>query len=602
MEKATTGSGLRRRVISIGVAVLLYCVLASLAFAPVVPWSSTQVFGCACYDTPQQIWFMSWVPHLLTSGGNPFYANVINAPSGANMLVNTSMMLISALLAPVTLFLGPVSALNVGMRLAFAASALSAFAVLRKWRLCWPAAFVGGLLYGFSPYMIGQASGHLQMAFVVVPPLWLFVWERFLSRSWSARRTGLWLGCLAIMQFFIAIDVLSTIVVMTVAGLLVMGLARRSEVRPWFLDVLRMVGWSALVAVPLLAVPAFYTLAGPGTYSGPPQPLPILDGYRADLLSLVVPTSLQRFGPSTWISLGSSFGDGDLAENGEYLGIPLLVAVMAVTVWRRRSALVVALAGIGGVAFLLTLGTSLSVAGHTTWLRMPFDVISHLPLLRDQEPLRYSLYIQLAAAFLLAVGVDRVVTRLREWRPDRRRWLMGAGALSLVCAAAAAPLWPAVPYGSSNADIPAFFTTAAVQRIPVDSNVLVYPYPAFPYDQAMMWQASAGLRFRLIGGYIYNVTPSGTATLSPPTLSPSTVEAIFSDAVWGIGVHELPPGVSEAAAASAFRIFLARYHVGTVIVDRFGAYPETVAHLVTQATGEQPESIGGVQLWRVPTS
>ena len=403
-------------------------------------------------------------------------------------------------------------------------------------------------------------------------------------------------------QFFIAIDVLSTLVVMTAAGLLVVGLARRSEVRAWYPDVLRTMGWAALVAVPLLAVPAFYTVFGPGAYSGPQQPIPILEGYKADLLSLVVPTSLQRLGPSSWISLGSSFGAGDLSENGEYLGIPLVFAVSATVVWLRRADLVVALAGIGVVAFVLTLGTSLTVAGHTTWIRLPFDVLSHLPLLRDQIPLRYSLYLQLAAAFLLALGIDRALTRLREWHPHARLWLTGVGALALAGVVVVAPLWPALPYGSASTDTPAFFTIAAVDEIPAGSNVLIYPYPAFPYDQAMMWQAVAGLRFHLVGGYIYTRTPSGAATLDPPTLAPPAVEETLSDAMWGSGDDGLPSGVSETAAAGAFQNFLARYHVAAVIVDRFGAYPETVADVVTQATGEQPESIGGVELWRLPTS
>jgi len=38
------------------------------------------------------------------------------------MVVNTSIMFLSLLLAPITFLLGPVAALNVGMRLALAAS------------------------------------------------------------------------------------------------------------------------------------------------------------------------------------------------------------------------------------------------------------------------------------------------------------------------------------------------------------------------------------------------------------------------------------------------------------------------------------------------
>jgi hypothetical protein len=577
--------------------VLLYCLLAALAFAPVVPWSSTQIFGCACYDTPQQIWFMSWVPHLITSGGNPLYTTYLNAPGGANMMVNTSMMFLSALLAPITFLLGPVAALNVGMRLALAASGLAAFGVLRTWHVRWPIALMGGVMYGFSPYMIGQANGHLQMAFVALPPLWLLAWERLLGRHWSARRAGLWLGVLAVVQFFIAIDVLASLLVMTASGLAVLAVVYRHQVMQRWKEVLRTAAYAAVVAVPLLALPAYYLLAGPGSLPGPQQPVPILDGLRADVLSLVVPTSLQRFGPASWIALGSGFGGGNLSENGEYLGIPLVLLLIALVVWQRRSRIVVAIAGLGVVAFVLSLGPRLIFDGHNTLIPLPFEVLSHLPLLRDQIPFRYSLYIQLAAAMLLALGVDAGVTAVRQRYPTGRRWRAGAAAAALICLVGLAPLWPVLPYRSENTGVPSFFTGSDAQRIPAGSNVLTYPYPAFPYDQAELWQAVTNLRFRLVGGYIYTPTSTG-GTLIPPTLAPAAVQALLADAMWGTsGDHGLPPGTTLSSAAAALRTFLHRYGVSAVIVDQFGAYPDTVAQVTTAATGHGPQSVGGVLFW-----
>lgn len=591
--------GWGRRALLTGLAALLYAGLAALAFFPVVPWSSTKIFGCACYDTPQQVWFISWVPHLLTSGGNPFYSTSIDVPSGANMLVNTSMMFLSALLSGVTFLLGPVAALNIGMRLAFGASGIAAFSVLRTWGVRWPAAFLGGVMYGFSPYLVGQGSGHLQMAFVVVPPLWLLAWERMFNRRWSPRRAGLWLGCLGVIQFFIAIDVLASLLVMSLVGLGILAGFNRQQIKARVPDALRTTAYAGCVAVPLLAVPIAYTLVGPGSFLGPQQPVTILGALRADLLSVVVPTNLQRLGPASWIALGSSFGTGNLSENGEYLGIPLVLALVGVTVWQRRSSLVTALAGIGAVAFILTLGSSLTIDGHDTWIRLPFDVLSHLPILRDQVPLRYSLYLQLAASLLVGVGLDRALTRVLRMRPAGRGRLASVAAVGLLCACAVAPLWPNLPYGSRGTQVPTFFAADEAAEIPAGSNVLTYPYPAFPYDQAMLWQATDGLRYRLIGGYMYTTTPAGTATLIPPMLQPDVVQTILSDALWGSGDDGLPSGTSMSAAEDAFRTFLDRYGVSTVIVERFGAFPQTVAEVVTGATGEPPENVGGILLWHV---
>jgi hypothetical protein len=580
-------------------ATILYAALGALAFFPVVPWSSSQLFGsCTCGDSLMQVWFMSWVPHVLTSGGNPFFTNVIAAPHGASMLMNTTFMFVSLLLSPVTLTLGPVAALNLMMRLAFAGSALALFTALRQWGLRWPTAFLGGLVYGFSAYMISQGTNHPEMAFVVIPPLWLLAWERLLTRNWTPRRAGLWLGAMAVIQFFISIDVLSTLGVMTIVGLALVAVMRRHDIRERVSDLVRAAGYACLVAVPLLAVPIYYMLAGPGSFSGPEQPLSILVSYRADALSVVVPTSLQRLGPSDWIALGSSFAGGNLTENGEYLGIPLVVALLAILVWQRRSRLVITLALLGAVAYVLTLGTSLSVDGHSTWIRLPYDVLSHLPIFQDEIPIRYSLYLQLAAASVLAIGADRGLTWvLLRWEGGGRR--LGTTLLALACAASVIPLWPALPYPSSNVNVPPVFTAHGLVGVPTSGAVLAYPYPVSPYDQAMLWQAVAGLNFRLFGGYIYTAAPSGTGGLGTPILTPSSVQTFFSDAALGEGDRGLPTGMSASSVAADLRAFLARYGVAAVVVQEFGAYPGTVASVVTAATGENPQHVGDVLLWRL---
>jgi hypothetical protein len=597
--RQTGGRRLSGSVASWASATILYAALAALAFFPVVPWSSSQILGsCTCGDIVTQVWSTSWVPHLLTSGGNPFFTDVIAVPHGASMLMNASSMFVSLLLSPITLTLGPVAAVNVGTRLAFAASALSLFAVLKKWGLRWPAAFIGGLVYGFSPYIVSQGNTHLQMAFVIIPPLWLLAWERLLTRRWTPRRAGLWLGVMAVIQFFISIDVLSTLGVMTIVGLALVAVIRRHDIRERVSDLVQAAGYACLVAVPLLAVPIYYILAGPGSFSGPEQPLSILVSYRADALSVVVPTSLQRLGPPGWTALGSSFAGGNLTENGEYLGIPLVVALLAILVWQRRSRLVITLALLGAVAYVLTLGTSLSVDGHSTWIRLPYDVLSHLPIFQDEIPIRYSLYLQLAAASLLAIGADRGLTRvLLRCEGGGRR--LGTTLLALACAASVIPLWPALPYPSSKVNVPPVFTAHGLVGVPTGGAVLAYPYPVSPYDQAMLWQAVAGLNFRLFGGYIYTSTPAGTGTLATPTLTPPSVQELFTDAVWGVGDRGLPTGMSVSSVAVDLRAFLVRYDVSAVVVQEFGAYPDTVASVVTAATGKSPQHTGDVLLWRL---
>ena len=56
---------------------------------------------------------------------------------------------------------------------------------VRRWRIWGPAAALGGLVYGFSPYMVGQATGHPVLLFLPLPPF--IVWTpaiRNLPSGW----------------------------------------------------------------------------------------------------------------------------------------------------------------------------------------------------------------------------------------------------------------------------------------------------------------------------------------------------------------------------------------------------------------------------------
>ena len=53
----------------------------------------------------------------------------------------------------------------------------------RRFVSWWPAAFVGGLLYGFSPFTAATANAHLFLLFQAIPPLVILFVHRFLRRA-----------------------------------------------------------------------------------------------------------------------------------------------------------------------------------------------------------------------------------------------------------------------------------------------------------------------------------------------------------------------------------------------------------------------------------
>ena len=163
-----------------------------------------------------------------------FVTTALNYPRGVNLgTYNTQMPLLGVMAAPLTWIAGPVASLNLLLWLAFPLSATSMFFVLRRWSCRPVAAFTGGLLYGFSPYMVGQSTAHLHLTFVPLPPLiFLCLVELFVRRTGSALRWGLALGLLAAGQFLISSEILVTTGLVAVIGLAVLAVARPADVAP----------------------------------------------------------------------------------------------------------------------------------------------------------------------------------------------------------------------------------------------------------------------------------------------------------------------------------------------------------------------------------
>lgn len=593
----------RRLPASLGSLAVLafYAAGAICLYVPVLPFSTTHIFACPCEDAAQQSWFIGWMTYSLEHASNPFFTSVINIPYGVNLIVNTSTPLVGVLVSPVTAALGPVAGINVAMRLAFWTSSASMFFVLRRLGLRTPAAALGGLIYGFSPYVIGQAYGHLQMAYIFVPPLWLLGLVRLTKGVWSERRTGLWLGALAVIQFFVGIEILISLIICSLLGLVVGLLLARPSLSPVVRSLFTVAAWGGVVVVPALVVPVWYLLLGPQALAGPQQPVAVLGGIHGDILSPIVPTSLQAFAPGGLARVGNGFGGGSVAENGVYIGIPALIVAAVGAYLGRRERWIACLAPVGVAAYILTLGPHLTLAGRATGLKLPFDVFSHLPILQDQVPLRYSLYVQLAAAVLVAYALHR---GLAAWRhrgaAATARVYGGMAAVGLAVMLVGLSLWPSAPYPSPATSTPHMFVSSEAKDIPANAVTLVYPYPQFPIDQAMLWQAETGFRFRLLGGYVYNTTSSGGSSLVPPTLRPALVQTFLADAYSGAGTDSgLLTGVRRSSVAKAMRSLLHRYHVRAIIVAPVGRHFGAVVRVVTVAAGQPPLRVGGVFLWLV---
>jgi hypothetical protein len=567
--------------------VVLYGLLASVAYLPVWPGESDRVPWCACGDTAQSIWFLRWTPFALGHGHSLFASDWVDYPHGFNLAQNVSMPLLGLLGAPLTLWRGPVSAFTFLLWLALASSACACFLALLRWVRRVPAAFAGGLVYAGGGYMAGQALGHLNLVFLPVPPLLVLVLDELaVTQRRSARRGGIALGLLAAAQFLISPEILADCIVLAVTGVVLLALAAHAQVASRIGHAVKGMAWAVVAFAPLVAWQLVEYFAGPDRYSGSSWHG---NPYAEDLLGSVIPSMNQR------VTTGglAAFGDrlqSDLAENGDYLGIPLLAVLVFLAIRYRDRVVMRCAVVMAVVAWLLSLGPRLVVDGHTTSIRLPYDVLAHLPVLDSLLAGRFTFAMDLACGFILAVGLDALWVDLTAGRGMTTQWAAAViGVMAVVALVPTAPRWP-YPSEWVSSTTPAFFTGPGVQRIPAGSVALTYPYPVYPYNQAMLWQGVSAMRFKILGGYVLVPGPDGRSTNQPAPVVPDTVARTLESDYTGV------PSVGRMATPEDVRALTARYGVRSVLLVVSGVNPQAALTLFSEAFGP-PTLVGGTDYW-----
>ena len=360
-----------------------YLVLAVVVWWNV--WSShpSGVAPCSCSDPALVTWFMAWPAHALLHGLSPFYSSDMFHPTGINLLSNASSLALGIPLAPVTWLFGPVATLNVAATLTPALSALAMFWLLRRWVRWAPAAFVAGIVYGFSPLMLSSvAVSHLMTAALMTPPLIVACLdELFVRQRRPPGRVGLLLGVLVIVQFFLGTELLAVMVVagagafvvLVAYGLLSEGTALLRRLP----HALRGLWATAIVAVVALAYPLWFLLSGPAHLSGQVWGSQVRAGSGGIFLHSLWSVTY----PGVQGNYISGYRGGPLPAVG-YLGPGILVVVAAGTaLWRHDRRL-----WFFGVFALMNI--ALSVGDASTSLA-PWTILAKIPLIQNIIPYRF---------------------------------------------------------------------------------------------------------------------------------------------------------------------------------------------------------------------
>ena len=232
------------------------------------------------------------------------------------------------------------------------------------------------------------------------------------------------------------------------------------------------------------------------------------------------------------------------------------------------------------VCLLLSLGARLRIAGLATDVVLPWAAMEALPLVQNMVPSRLALLTALFAGLLLAAALEGL------WRRGGWGWRGLAVATAVVSLAALAPPEPFA--ARKVVATPPFFSGADVRALPRDGVALVVPFPRRGrVNEAMVWQAEAGMWFKMPGGYFVGPAPAGATRHDAP---PTTTSVILNRIQRGRRPPELTPALRRRIARD-----FATWGVETVVLGPM-ANREVVDSFLTELLGRPPASGGGVSV------
>lgn len=527
-------------------------------------------------DQPLMEWMLAYGAHAVTHLTNPFFTTQVNAPDGANLMANSSVILPAAVLTPVTVAFGPAVSFVVLEGVALAGTAAGWYLVFcRRLVRSRAAAAIGAGFIGFAPGMISMSNAHVHITGQFLVP---FVVLCVLPSPGGPRpaRRGVVLGALLAAQFLTGTEVLLFTVLGVAVFVVAWALLNRAAARRELRGFLIRIGVAAPVFLVLAGYPLWMLLAGPQSYHGSPWNI---GKYGTDVLSWV------------WYGTYSPFGGhrqaarvyaGNVTEEATYLGVGLVVLAVALVWWLRRSRTVLALTCTGVLFALLSLGTEVVFLRRHTGIPGPWALVAGLPLVDQAIPDRLALVTTTALGAVLALGAERAL-RTRVPRPV---WIG-------VFVAALLPLVPLALPTTSRPAVPAFFTDG-YWRAHVAPGRTVLAVPQFSYSSRLGMRFAAYTRadMAIPGGPVMHPGPDGRAQWATPR-SP------FAVTVANVSVTGRIPPVDAADRARARRD-LAAGHTDLVVLDPSARYQTQVRTAVDRLLAVPGRHQGGVWYWSVP--
>ncbi len=418
--------------------ILVYTLMALCLTWPLVGRIASHVPGDGA-DDPPLTWNLWWVRHaLLEQGTNPFDCDAIFYPIGINLAFYTLTILNGLLSVPLQGVSGLIPASNMLLLSSFILSGYGAFLltryvlartqrspdgtglhVMRRQPAAYAIdvpAFIGGLFYAFASNKLFYAAlGQWNIASSQWIPFYILYLLRLGDPDGNPRHAVM-ASAFLLFQAYAEMTYATFLVLFTALWLVwrlphfaalwrskALGgslLLRRCSLNLVILALVFLIGLLPVLVmmIPELRAEGDIFVEGGG----------FADVFSADLLGFLVPTMHHPlFG-----GLVERFSFDYQVGQHLYMGysVMFLAVVSLVITWRFRAVKFWSLSAL--VFWLLTLGPTLRVNGHSTSIPMPFSLVSRLPFFNgNRYPSRYSVLLILSLAILAAFAMRAVA----EW-------------------------------------------------------------------------------------------------------------------------------------------------------------------------------------------
>jgi hypothetical protein len=411
---------------------------------------------------------------------------------------------------------------------------------------------------------VGHLLGHLNLTAIFPVPAAVHLVLLRLDERISGRRFVVLMAVVFLLQLLLATEVLLTGLGFGALALLLGLLFSDHERRRRIVGILAPTAAAGVIALVIASGYVYWALKGLGDADSHAWST-FTALYPADAVNPIVPTALTGIGHWWFKGTSAKFTLGEIPEATSYVSVVLvaLAASFAILYWRRPSTRV--LVGVVVVSYLLSLGTKLHVAGHATGVPLPWKPLNRVALLNHVTPVRLFIYALLAIALMVAIWLAE---------PSRRsgaKWAVAALGVVLLVPNLSAGYW------SGRPDNPSFFSSDTYKRyLRNGETVLVLPYGR--YGNSMLWQAEAGMSFRMPEGYI---SPEDPPEFRHDPFLPTLLS-----------------GQVNKGSVRGLRKFMASRGVSAVVIQRSkaGGWPFVLAGLHLHFV-----RVGGVFFYRLPS-